>query len=164
MKQPHSATKKSPTTLLYVAAWTLFFSGKCSTPTLACLRHHRLLSIFSRNIEKLKHVQTHLPNNIQVQKTFPTMFSRHCVTDAFWMPGFSDPNGFREKTILLRYQDYSMCYFQEPNWNRKVQPPEVFFQESKAAPPEPFFRNRNRNRNCPSLSSITQTNRSTPKP
>ena len=156
--------KKSTTTPLCATAWTLFFSGKCSTPTSASLRHHGLLSIFSRNIEKKKTC----PNSFARQHSsaknpFPTIFSRHCVTDAFWMHGFSDPNGFREKTILLRYQD-SMCYFQEPHWNWTLQPPEVFFQESKPAPPEPFFRNRNRNRNCPFLSSITETNRSTPKP
>ena len=69
---------------------------------------------------------------------FPQHFSRHCVTDAFWMHGFSDPNDFRSKTILLRHQN-SKCYFQKPNWNRNLEPPEVFFQEPKPEPPEPFF-------------------------
>ena len=38
---------------------------------------------------------------------------------------------------------------QEPNWHRKPEPSEPFFQEPKEEPepPEPFFRNRNRNRN-----------------
>ena len=47
----------------------------------------------------------------------------------------------------------------EPNWNRKPEPSEPFFQEPKAEPepPEPFFGNRNRNRNRRSLVNSTET-------
>ena len=48
---------------------------------------------------------------------------------------------------------------QEPNRNRKPEPPEPFFQEPKEEPepPEPFFRNRNRDRNGRSLLNSTET-------
>ena len=46
---------------------------------------------------------------------------------------------------------------QEPNWNRKPELSEPFSQKPKAEPepPEPFFRNRNRNR--PFLLNCTET-------
>ena len=71
---------------------------------------------------------------------------------------------------------------QEPNRNRKPEPPEPFFQEPKEEPepPEPFFGNRNRNRRSLLNSTETQekdlrrgtartenrkrSNRSNPKP
>ena len=125
-----------------------FLAEKCSTPTSASLRHHGLLSIFSRSIEKTcrtsfakqhSSAKNPFPATFFVPKIlFPQHFSRRCVTDAFWMHGFSDPNDFRSKTILLRHQN-SKCYFQEPNWNRNQEPPEMFFQEPKPEPPEPFF-------------------------
>ena len=48
---------------------------------------------------------------------------------------------------------------QEPNQNRKPEPPEPFFQEPKEEPepPEPFFGNRNRNRIRRSLLNSTET-------
>ena len=122
-----------------------FLAEKCSTQTSASVRHHELLSIFSRSIEKTcrtsfakqhSSAKTPFPQHFSCQILFPHHFSRHSVTDAFWMHGFSDPNDFRSKTTLLRHQN-SKCYFQEPNWNRNLEPPRGFFQEPKPEPPEP---------------------------